>query len=220
MFGLPHQTKEMLHQSILDALMLSPEHISIYSLQVEPKTIFFNRMKKGTLPLPSQDVEAEMYELIIDSLRAQGYSQYEISNFAKANKESRHNLKYWNNEEYFGFGAGSHGYVAGNRVVNAGPVNQYIEKIAQEQSARTASHPVTRIEQIEEEMFLGLRKLNGVNKKAFNHKYGESVYDIYGQEIKQLISKGLLSEDEEMIHLTKEGVFLGNEVFEAFIHLT
>lgn len=220
MFGLPNQTKDMLGQSIDDALSLNPEHISIYSLQVEPKTIFFNRLKKGTLPLPSQDIEAEMYEMIINRLSAAGYQQYEISNFAKPGKESLHNLKYWDNAPYFGFGAGAHGYVDGSRVVNAGPVNKYIEKVDKSGSARTASHPVTQLEEIEEEMFLGLRKLQGISLNDFYHKFGKTVHDIYGKEITRLIGDGLLKETNHRLFLTRKGIFLGNEVFEAFIHIT
>ncbi|MFC7393293.1 radical SAM family heme chaperone HemW [Scopulibacillus cellulosilyticus] len=217
MFGLPNQTEKMLKESIDIAMTLQPEHISIYSLQVEPKTIFYNRMKKGKLHLPGQDIEAEMFELVISELEKNGYTHYEISNFAKNGFESRHNLLYWNNEQYFGFGAGSHGYVKDNRVVNAGPIKNYIKLVEDTGRAQTAAHPVTRKEKIEEELFLGLRKLSGVQKKRFYEKFQCQIEDLYSEEIKRLVEQGLLYEDEDKIALTRQGVFLGNDVFEAFL---
>ncbi|WP_132743000.1 radical SAM family heme chaperone HemW [Scopulibacillus darangshiensis] len=217
MFGLPNQTEDMLRASINEALRLDPEHISIYSLQIEPKTIFYNRMKKGKLVLPGQDIEAQMYELIINELAANGLIHYEISNFAKKGHESRHNLHYWNNDEYFGFGAGAHGYINDKRVVNAGPIKSYIREVNKKGHARTATHEVTRTEKIEEEMFLGLRKLSGVSKRAFYTKYHQTIDDIYSRELADLKERGLLTEDEKRVALTKQGVFLGNTVFESFI---
>ncbi|MFC0612545.1 radical SAM family heme chaperone HemW [Scopulibacillus daqui] len=217
MFGLPNQTEKMLKESIEKAMILEPDHISIYSLQVEPKTIFYNRMKKGKLHLPGQDVEANMYELVISELDKHGYIHYEISNFAKKGFESRHNLLYWSNEQYFGFGAGSHGYVQNSRVVNAGPVKNYIQLVEETGSGQFASHTVTRKEKIEEELFLGLRKLSGVKKKRFYEKFHCQINDLYGEEIERLKQQGLLYEDEEKIALTRKGVFLGNSVFEAFL---
>lgn len=217
MFGLPNQTEKMLKQSIDAALKLDPEHISIYSLQIEPKTIFFNRMKKGKLKLPSQDIEAEMFELIISTLERNDFTHYEISNFTKKGHESRHNLLYWSNEEYYGFGAGAHGYVNDERVVNAGPLKSYITQVEEKGHAQIAAHPVTSNERIEEEMFLGLRKLSGVDKQAFFEKYHKTMDELYGPEIAELKEQGLLYEDDRKISLTKNGVFLGNEVFEKFL---
>lgn len=217
MFGLPGQTKDDLLASLNEAMTLDPEHISIYSLQIEPRTIFYNRIRKGTLHLPEQDIEADMYEIVMDFLDSHGYHQYEISNFAKPGKESRHNLLYWENEEYFGFGAGSHGYVNGNRVVNAGAVKGYIRRVEEAGQAVVESHPVTRIEKIEEELFLGLRKMAGVSKSHFHMKFGESLNHIYREQIKELKEKGWIVEDEERIALTRTGVLLGNEVFQTFL---
>jgi len=217
MFGLPGQTAEDLKASLKEACALEPEHLSIYSLQIEPRTIFYNRLKNGTLKLPDQDMEAEMYEYIMDFLDAHGYKQYEISNFTKPGFESRHNLLYWNNEEYYGFGAGSHGYVQGERVVNAGAVKGYIRRIRETGSARTASHPVTPQEKMEEEMFLGLRKIDGVSKREFYRKFGRTMHDLYGESIDRLKSKGLLYENDDRIALTRTGLLLGNDVFQEFL---
>lgn len=217
MFGLPGQTEEDLSNSINQALDLNPKHVSIYSLQVEPRTIFYNRMKKGRLKLPSEDIEAKMYDNLIERLRTNGLQQYEISNFAKLGYESRHNLLYWDNESYFGFGAGAHGYINGTRTINAGPLRGYFRLINENGTSIKTELPVSLQEQIEEEMFLGLRKSSGVNKTRFYHKYQTDIHQIYGKAIDKLKSRGLIFEDENIIALTKQGTFLGNEVFQEFL---
>ena len=129
MFGLPSQTVSMFEESLKKAIELNVEHISAYSLQVEPKTIFYNEMKKGTLKLPSEDTEVEMFQLLIEQLTKHQFIHYEISNFAKLGKESQHNLTYWNNDEYYGIGAGAHSYIGGVRRRNAGPLKHYMNRI-------------------------------------------------------------------------------------------
>ncbi|WP_085524707.1 radical SAM family heme chaperone HemW [Tuberibacillus sp. Marseille-P3662] len=217
MFGLPGQTEQDLETSIDQALALDPAHISIYSLQVEPRTIFYNRMRKGKLKLPAEEIEAEMYETIISRLQDKGFHQYEISNFSKSGFESRHNLIYWNNDEYFGFGAGAHGYLEGERTVNAGPMRSFLRLVQEQGTSMVSHHPVSQQEQIEEEMFLGLRKIQGVNKHNFYHKYDRTVHELYGREINDLKHRGLLYETDHFLALTHNGIFLGNEVFQAFL---
>lgn len=111
MFGLPNQTVEMLDHSVTKALELNLPHLSIYSLKVEENTLFHAMYHRNELPLPSEEDELDMYMLIMDRMKAAGYEQYEISNFAKPGYESRHNTVYWRNEDYYGIGAGAHGYV-------------------------------------------------------------------------------------------------------------
>ncbi|MFC4618047.1 radical SAM family heme chaperone HemW [Camelliibacillus cellulosilyticus] len=217
MFGLPGQTMEQLSSSLDAAMAINPEHVSIYSLQVEPRTIFYNRMKQGRLKLPGEDLEAEMFDVLIDYLESRGLLQYEISNFARPGYESRHNLLYWNNEEYYGFGAGAHGYVNKKRIVNAGAVKGYIRRIRENGDATIAAHPVTLKEQIEEEMFLGLRKRSGVDKEIFYHKFSQTVDELFHHQLIELKEKGLILEDRNKIALTKKGLFLGNEVFQSFL---
>lgn len=217
MFGLPGQTEADLDQSIDEALSLKPEHLSIYALQVEPKTIFYNRMKKGQLLLPGPDQEADMYDQLIDRLEKEGYQHYEISNFAKPGYESKHNLLYWQNEEYYGFGAGAHGYVNGVRVVNAGPVKGYIRRVDENGISQVSAHPVPLMEQIEEEMFLGLRTRFGVSKKRFAEKFNLDMDDVYGDVLKQLKEKNWLEEEGDTLKLSEQGWFLSNEVLANFL---
>ncbi|MCY9136717.1 radical SAM family heme chaperone HemW [Bacillus atrophaeus] len=217
MFGLPGQTLEHLDQSLQTALSLDAEHYSVYSLIVEPKTVFYNLMQKGRLHLPAQDQEAEMYELVMRQMSDANIHQYEISNFAKPGLESKHNLTYWSNEDYFGFGAGAHGYINGVRTVNAGPVKHYIDLINEKGFPYRDTHEVTKEEQIEEELFLGLRKTAGVSKKRFFEKYGCSLDELFAHVLRGLSDKGLIHNTESSVSLTHNGKLLGNEVFGAFL---
>lgn len=217
MFALPGQTEASLHESLDRALNLGTPHISIYSLQLEPKTIFFNRMKSGKLKLPGEDIEADMYGQIIFALEKHGLNQYEISNFSKPGYEGVHNSLYWQNEEYYGIGAGAHGYVNGVRYANAGPVKKYIERVHSVGHSRMSEHTVTSTEKMEEEMFLGLRLLKGVSVARFEEKFGKTIEQVYGAQINHLKEEGLLTERDGRISMTRKGVFLGNNVFEAFL---
>ncbi|MEC1292474.1 radical SAM family heme chaperone HemW [Bacillus mojavensis] len=217
MFGLPGQTLKHLDHSLKTALSLNAEHYSVYSLIVEPKTVFYNLMQKGRLHLPAQEQEAEMYETVMSRMETAGIHQYEISNFAKQGMESKHNLTYWSNEEYFGFGAGAHGYIGGIRTVNVGPVKHYIDLIAEKGFPYRDTHEVTMEEQIEEEMFLGLRKTSGVSKKRFAEKYGRSLDKLFPGILRELSEKGLIINTESAVCLTHQGKLLGNEVFGAFL---
>ncbi|USD81489.1 radical SAM family heme chaperone HemW [Bacillus safensis] len=217
MFGLPHQEKHHVMNSLETAFSLGAEHYSVYSLIVEPKTVFYNLMQKGKLHLPPQEREAEMYELVMDEMERHGFKQYEISNYAKPGFESQHNLTYWSNEDYFGFGAGAHGYVDGIRNVNAGPVKHYLELIDQTGFPYKETHQVTKEEQIEEEMFLGLRKIEGVKSADFQAKYGAAPEALFSTILEDLEEKGLIVKDDMGIRLTRKGKLLGNEVFQAFL---
>ncbi|MGD7009843.1 radical SAM family heme chaperone HemW [Metabacillus sp. 84] len=219
MFGLPGQTAEDFENTLDLALKLDVQHYSAYSLIIEPKTVFYNLMQKGKLALPPQDAEAGMYELLMKRMEQAGFRQYEISNFSLSGMESRHNLTYWDNEEYFGFGAGAHGYVNGMREVNAGPLKKYMSLLKETGSPITASHLVTDGEKMEEELFLGLRKTEGVSKKGFSQKFGKPLEKVFRSPIDEQKRKGLLEEDDQCIRLSVNGRLLGNEVFQSFIGL-
>jgi putative oxygen-independent coproporphyrinogen III oxidase len=217
MFALPGQNEEMLHDSLETALALGMPHISIYSLQIEPRTIFYNRKRSGQLRLPGQDIEADMYGQIILELEKHGLHQYEISNFARPGFEGIHNSLYWQNEEYYGIGAGAHGYVHDVRYANAGPVKKYIRQTNTCGHADMDRHQVTGQERMEEEMFLGLRMMRGVSLSRFQKRFGRPMKAIYGDQISRLKQDGLLAEKDDSVFLTKKGTFLGNNVFEAFL---
>lgn len=218
-YGLPGQSIEDFKETLEIALSLDLQHYSTYSLIVEPKTVFYNLWRKGKLSLPPQDEEAKMYELLIEKMELKGLSQYEISNFAKKGFESKHNITYWDNEEYFGFGAGAHSYVNGVRRVNIGVLKKYISTINEHQFPYLSEHTVTKVEKMEEEMFLGLRKIKGVSKERFHEKFSLSLEDVFGKQIDEQKKKGLLAENGGYIYLTHKGKLLGNEVFQSFLQV-
>jgi len=216
-YSLPGQTKNDVIESIHTALSLGLVHYSGYSLIIEPKTVFYNLMQKGKLTIPGEDAEAEMYETLMEQMELHGLHQYEISNFAVPGFESRHNLTYWNNEEYYGFGAGAHSYINGMRQSNYGPLKKYMEPLAKDELPIMDAHQVSREEKIEEEMFLGLRKTEGVSIRHFQDKFNENPIHLFAEQINQWSEKGLLKMDEKRIFLTRQGRMLGNEVFQSFI---
>ncbi|WP_071460184.1 radical SAM family heme chaperone HemW [Bacillus massilinigeriensis] len=216
-YSLPGQTAADFQVSLKQALSLDLPHYSGYSLIIEPKTVFYNLVNRGKLTLPAEETEAEMYEILMDEMERHGREQYEISNFAVPGYESIHNLTYWNNEEYYGFGAGAHGYVNGRRVSNYGPLKKYMEPIQEGVFPLIHLHEVTLVEMMEEEMFLGLRKTEGVSLRHFHEKFGKDASVLFRSAISSLTARGLLECKEERIRLTKKGKFLGNEVFQSFL---
>jgi putative oxygen-independent coproporphyrinogen III oxidase len=219
-FSLPTQTVTDFKESLKEAFTLDIHHYSAYSLIIEPKTVFYNLLQKGKLPTPGEDAEAAMYELLMEEMEQHGYSQYEISNFSKPGYESKHNLTYWNNDYYYGFGAGAHSYVNGWRRSNAGPLKKYMEQIADGNLPIFQEHQTSKAEQIEEEMFLGLRKTDGVSISHFIEKFDMDPLQIFEKEISDLIAKKWIEVNKDNIYLTKTGRLLGNEVFQSFLGVT
>ncbi|MFC5713446.1 radical SAM family heme chaperone HemW [Thalassorhabdus alkalitolerans] len=217
MFGLPNQTIEQWRESIMKTVALNLPHVSAYSLKIEEKTIFHNMMRKGKLSLVPQDDEAEMYEILLQQMSRSLLHPYEISNFAKEGYESLHNQTYWANEEYYGFGAGAHGYLAGVRYANIGPLPHYLSAVQENNLPIKESHNVTLQEKMEEEMFMGLRMDKGVDKQRFLRKYQKSIEEVFSRQISSLEEEDLIINEMETIRLTQRGKLLGNEVFERFL---
>ena len=215
-YALPKQTMEDVKTNVAKAIALDIPHMSLYSLILENHTVFMNRMRRGKLPLPKEDLEAEMFDYIIAELEKAGFEHYEISNFSKPGFESRHNLMYWDNAEYYGIGAGASGYVDGVRYKNHGPIRHYLQAV-EAGNARVQEEMLTLKEKMEEEMFLGLRKKSGVSKKRFEEKFGISFEDQYGAVVSELTQQGLLVPDRDIVRMTKQGFFLGDTVAEKFI---
>ncbi|WP_336635751.1 radical SAM family heme chaperone HemW [Lysinibacillus fusiformis] len=217
MYGLPGQTMAQWKDSLEKALALDLPHFSAYSLIVEPKTIFYNQYAKGKLLLPTEDLEADMYDVLMQQMELHGLQQYEISNFAKSGYHSEHNKIYWDNDEYAGFGAGAHGYLAGVRYSNHGPLKKYMETVFAGELPIVHEHEVSQAEKREEQMFLGLRKTEGVKHKIYEEKLMVPVVAHYDSVLKELVSKGLLEHDDVGVRLTRKGRFVGNEVFQQFL---
>ncbi|ANU16998.1 coproporphyrinogen III oxidase [Planococcus maritimus] len=217
MYGLPGQTMAQWDETLERAFAFGMPHFSAYSLIIEPKTVFYNLMVKGKLNTVTEDLEGDMYERLMDEMKKHGLHQYEISNFAKPGHESRHNLLYWDNEEYIGVGAGAHGYVNGIRYSNHGPLKKYMEPLEAGERPVLDATTVTVKAQMEEEMFLGLRKTAGVELARFEEKFGAALEQVYGEILQNEQAKGNLVVEQGRVKLTHKGRFVGNEVFEQFL---
>ncbi|WP_041165678.1 radical SAM family heme chaperone HemW [Streptococcus agalactiae] len=215
-YALPGQTMDDVRSNVAKALSLNIPHLSLYSLILEHHTVFMNKMRRGKLHLPTEDLEAEMFEYIISEMERNGFEHYEISNFTKPGFESRHNLMYWDNVEYYGVGAGASGYLDGIRYRNRGPIQHYLKGVS-EGNARLSEEVLSKNEMMEEELFLGFRKKEGVSIGKFEQKFGTSFEKRYGQIVQELQSDGLLKESNGFIQMTKKGLFLGDTVAEKFI---
>lgn len=217
MFGLPKQTVEDMRDTLEKAVALNPDHFSAYSLKVEEGTLFHHLYERKELPLPSEDDELAMYQVTRQYLEQQGFHQYEVSNFAKSGRESRHNKTYWYNEEYYGIGAGAHGYMNGVRHANIKGVKEYIARLQQESRPIAESYRVEPVEDVENFMILGLRLMEGVSKDLFRQRYGLELETVFGQVIEPWIEKGFLHWKQERLLLTEQGLIFGNDVFASFL---
>ena len=216
-FALPNQTIEDFEDTLNQALSLDLPHYSMYSLILENKTMFYNWARQGRLHLPGIDVEGDMFELAIDKMTKAGRHQYEVSNFCIPGQESQHNLVYWNNEHYYGLGAGASGYLGNVRYKNHGPIQHYLKPLKEGDLPTINVEPLTKTNQMEEEMFLGLRKIEGVSISHFKEKFQLSMDEVYGEVIDQLMNDNMVKIKGDMISLTDKGLILGNEVFKEFL---
>ena len=216
-YALPGQSLESFRDTVTRALALDLPHYALYSLILENQTMFMNWVRRGKMHLPEQELEAQMYAETIDAMEKAGRKQYEISNFAKPGFESQHNLVYWNNQNYFGLGAGASGYLGNRRYKNRGPIQHYLKSLKNDQLPVLEEEILTQKAQIEEEMFLGLRKILGVDKTVFENRFGFSMMDVYGDVIEKLKQQKLITETNSRVCLTEEGLFRGNDVFEEFL---
>lgn len=216
MFGLPNQTLDMLAESVDKALELGLPHYSIYSLKVEENTLFHTMYQRNQLPLPDEEDELNMYLLLMDRMKAAGYKQYEISNFAKPGFESRHNMTYWRNEDYYGLGAGAHGYIGRRRHVNIKGVNPYNEA-ANQGLPRLESFEVSREEAMEDFLMVGLRVLDGVSGSRFQQQFGISMEEVFAKPLNKMVGAGLLDPTDDGYKLSSKGILFGNDVFAEFI---
>ena len=257
-YGLPEQTLETWQTTVKRILDLHPEHISAYALTLEHGTPFGRWSSKGILPLPDPDLAAEMYEWASDTFEANGYIQYEISNWAKINAEGgmqnaepyssvsihhssfqcRHNLQYWRGLPYLAFGAGGHGYANGYRYSNVLRIKTYIERLSHPSSsinhpfpispATVNHHKQTLKDDMSEFMMTGLRLTQeGVSIQEFQDRFEQSMEDVFGKEINELLKLGLIETaspdgrgvrgEGKILRITQHGRLLGNQVFMRFV---
>jgi len=205
-YAINGQTIEELKEDLEQILKLDVPHISTYSLMIEPHTVLYNK----NMEYIDDNKDLEMYKLISKTLKEKGYNHYEISNFAKENYESKHNLTYWNNLEYYGFGMGASGYINNTRYTNTGSIIKYTSN-----NYEYINEELTIKDKLENEMILGLRKLKGVNKKIFKEKYNTDIKDIFN--INDLIKEGKLIENDDYIYINEEYIYVSNSILVNFI---
>lgn len=205
-YALPNQTLEELESDIDKFLSLDINHISTYSLIIEPNTkLYINKTKNI-----NDEKDFEMYNLICNKLKSKGYNHYEISNFSKESFESKHNLLYWNNLEYYGFGLGSGGYIGNIRYQNTRSFNNYING-----KYMLERNEIDIDEKISNEFILGLRKIKGINKLEFMNKYNKDIYSI--ECVKKLVKENKLIDDGKNIFINPKYIYISNDILVEFI---
>ena len=213
MFAIPGQTGEAWRQHLYQVAELNPEHISAYSLIIEEGTPF----SRKKLDLPDEDTEYRMYEDVTAVLKEYGYHQYEISNYAKAGRECRHNEGYWQRKDYLGLGLGAASLLGKERFSNTSDMQEYLKNSSAPEKIRKNRELLTREDEMAEFMFLGLRMTQGVSKKEFQEYFGTVIENIYGEVLKKYKKQGLLLEESGRIFLSREGVHVSNAVMADFL---
>lgn len=211
MSGIPHQTPESRKETLQKVLSLGPEHISSYDLIIEAGTPFAR--KRATLPLPDEDAARRMYLEGIEFLAQNGYAQYEISNFAKPGFESRHNLKYWNCDEYLGFGVAAHSDFGGERFGNSRDIEAYIkgEDITEERGTPDKD------ERASEYVMLRFRLCEGLELSAFENRFGTSFEDAYGKKLAPFVRTGLVCKEGNRYFFSREGMLVSNTILSEIL---
>src|SRR5487761_832672 len=212
--GLPHQTRNSWEWSLDELIAMRPEHVSIYLLEVDEgsrlgKELLAGGNKYGAPQVPSDDEMADFYELACVKLKAQGFEHYEISNWGLPGRASKHNLKYWRREPYVGFGVGAHSFDGQKRWANVHDPAAFAGAIEQGRSARESEEVVTPSQALEEELFLGLRELAGIDLARIERQYGADLTPRVGK----LLEEGLIEREGDTIRLTPEKLTISNEAF-------
>ena len=213
MFAIPGQTGEAWRQHLYQVAELNPEHISAYSLIIEEGTPFAEQ----NLDLPDEDTEYQMYEDTAEILERYGYRQYEISNYAKQGYMCRHNAGYWQRREYLGFGLGASSLYGGMRFSNTHQMQEYLKESRNPDQIRKDVTVLSRNEQIEEFMFLGLRMTEGISEKKFEENFDVRLMDVYGDILQKYEETGFMEHIETKWRLTRKGIHVSNHILADFL---
>ncbi len=213
MFGLPNQTIESFEKTLTKAVSYKSEHISCYCLKIEKGTPFANM----NLSLPNDDEIADMYDICVNFLEKHGYNRYEISNFAKNGKISKHNTKYWLLEDYIGIGAGAHSYYKAKRFSKISNVKDYISTVLNGKDAVADSFSVSEEEKMSEFMFLGLRMTDGVKEEAFYNFFNKDIMSCFGEPLKKYIDLGVIERKDGRIFIKPKFLYVSNNILSDFV---
>jgi oxygen-independent coproporphyrinogen-3 oxidase len=220
MSAIPDQTIASYKETLHKVVSLRPQHISAYSLIIEEGTPFFSEYGKGSKnenKLPDEDTDREMYHLTKAYLKENGYERYEISNYARSEKECKHNIKYWNRDNYYGFGVSAASLVDNVRYTNISDIINYVENEGKPQYIRESEDIINKQEQMEEYMILGLRKMKGICIKDFNRIFDTKIENIYGETLEKMCNNGLMECDSGYYRLTEYGIDVSNIVLAEFL---
>lgn len=219
MIGLPNQSIKDLKESLEKIIKLDPNHISVYSLIIEDGTPISKLLDEEKIKLPDEEIERQMYWYVKNKLELNGYNHYEISNFSKKGKESKHNLNCWKQKQYIGIGAAAHSYFKDIRYSNTNNIEEYIKNIKENniEKNKKIEEKQTIEDKKNEFMMLGFRMIEGVDIADFKAKFVDNPLYVYREKIKKLTDEGLIEVDLNNIKLTNKGLDLANVVFEEFI---
>ena len=205
-YAIPGETLDDLKNDLNEFIKLDIKHISTYSLIIEPNTLLGINNTKSI----DEELDLKMYEYICDYLKKHGFNHYEISNFSLPGYESKHNLKYWNNEHYYGFGMGASSYIENKRITNTKSITKYLNN-----NYRYDEEVIDKKSDMEYEMILGLRKIKGVNMSYFKDKYGFDIEEIF--DIKKLLEEGKLIKENNYLKINEKYIYLSNDILINFI---
>ena len=224
MIGLPNQTISDVKDSLNQIIKLNPTHVSVYSLIVEENTKMEKLINNKELQLPDEELERQMYWYVKNTLELNGYNHYEISNFAKKGKESKHNLNCWEQKEYIGFGIAAYSYLNSVRYGNTSDIEKYINVEEFLNSSELEESGIRIVDEVQslddkrkEYMLLGLRKIEGVSIQEFKEKFVENPIFLFRKEFEDLVNEKLVAIDGDYIRLTNKGLDLANIVWEKFV---
>lgn len=216
--GLPGQTLAGWQQNIKQALDLRPEHLSFYLLEVHQGTPLAEHIRRGIQPEPDDDLAGVMYQWMLEQASEAGYEHYEISNLCQPGFHSRHNVKYWTAEPYYGFGCSAHSYDGhAVRWSNHRDVLKYVETIESGLSPVVEEQQLSQTDVRAEALFLGMRLMRGIDLRRYRESFGVDLRDEHGADLDRFCKAGLLEFDGDLIRLTRTGALLSNEVFAAFV---
>jgi oxygen-independent coproporphyrinogen III oxidase len=217
MMWLPGQRLDQWLESVDVAIGLAPEHLSLYLLELYPNAPLRDEMARRQWSQAPDEDAATMYLDAMERLESVGYEQYEISNVALAGRQSRHNMKYWTDGEWVGFGCGAHSTRAGVRWKNVSDTTEYVGRVEEGRSVVVDPHHLTGEQQLGDALFMGLRLVRGVDLAVTGRRYGTDVWQRYGSELQAFVESGWLRLEGSRLRLTREAMLVANEVMRIFV---
>jgi oxygen-independent coproporphyrinogen-3 oxidase len=217
MMWLPAQSPADWAESVDQLIAVNPEHVSLYLLELYPNAPLKDEMARAGWSLAPDEDAAEMYLAGLATLDRAGYEQYEISNVSRRGRQSRHNLKYWSDGEWRGFGCGAHSTCNGVRWKNVSATSDYVARIRAGDPVDVERREMTPAERLEEALFTGLRLTAGVDLAMVGARYGTDVWQRYGADLQPFVDAGLLRQEGATLALSRQGMLVANEVMQIFV---